>query len=338
LPRTLGSGDLASVPICANPGCAMADLDDTVKRAEGDLADVRHQLADDASAVQRSAATTLARHPTWARIVDVAHKVAAEQASEQVGLAASGAAFWVVISSFPTAIAAISVFGLVVSPQQVAGELGGLARTGPSSLGSTVTDQLSRVAATDHTGLSVGLAVSVIVALWSASAGVYNVDRAVRAAYGLPRQSYVDARWRAFLGSIVVVLVVGLIGLVAAGVSSVSGHVPPAVVAAISLPTLLVAMIVMAAALYRFSVGERAGVRAVLPGALTSAFGVVLVAAALTGYVHVSSHYTAVYGALAGAVIAMIGTYLAVFVVLIGAVLNVQLAAKNDVAQEREDL
>jgi membrane protein len=313
----------------------MADLDDTARRAESDLADVRHHLAAHASAVQRSADTTLARHPTWARVVDVAHKVAAEQASEQVGLAASGAAFWVVISSFPTAIAAISLFGLVVSPQQVAGELGSLARAGPSSLGSTVTDQLSRVAATDHTGLSVGLAVSLILALWSASAGVYNVDRAVRTAYGLPRQSYLDARWRAFLGSIVVVLVVGLIGFVVAAVSAISGHahVPAAVVAAIALPALLLAMIVMAGALYRFSVGEGAGIRAVLPGALTSAFGVVLVAAALAGYLDVSSHYTAVYGALAGAVIAMIGTYLAVFVVLIGAVLNVQLAAKNGFAQ-----
>jgi membrane protein len=318
----------------------MADLEDTAQRAESDLADLRHQLADQASAVERSADSTLARHPKWARIVDVARRVAAEQAGEQVGLAASGAAFWVVISSFPTAIAAISLFGLVVSPQQVAGELGGLARAGPSSLGSTVTNQLSRVAATDHTGLSLGLAASLVLAFWSASAGVYNVDRAVRTAYGLPRQSYLDARWRAFLGSIVVVLVVGLIGFVVAEVSAISGqkHVPTPVVAAIGLPALLIAMIAMAAALYRFSVGEGAGIKAVLPGALTSAFGVVLVAAALAGYVRVSSHYTAVYGALAGAVIVMVGTYLAVFVVLIGAVLNVQLGRKNEVSSDRGDL
>jgi membrane protein len=110
------------------------------------------------------------------------------------------------------------------------------------------------------------------------------------------------------------------------------------VVAAIGLPALLIAMIAMAAALYRFSVGEGAGIKAVLPGALTSAFGVVLVAAALAGYVRVSSHYTAVYGALAGAVIVMVGTYLAVFVVLIGAVLNVQLGRKNEVSSDRGDL
>ena len=50
------------------------------------------------------------------------------------------------------------------------------------------------------------------------------------------------------------------------------------------------------------------------------------VAAGFSTYVHFSARFAAVYGALAGAVIAMIGTYLAVYVVLLGAVLNVQLS------------
>ena len=39
---------------------------------------------------------------------------------------------------------------------------------------------------------------------------------------------------------------------------------------------------------------------------------------------------SAVYGALAGTVIGMVGTYLAVYVVLLGAVLNAQLAGASD--------
>ena len=42
-------------------------------------------------------------------------------------------------------------------------------------------------------------------------------------------------------------------------------------------------------------------------------------------YLRVSTRYTAIYGALAGTVIGMIGSYLSVYVVLIGAVLNAQL-------------
>ena len=52
-------------------------------------------------------------------------------------------------------------------------------------------------------------------------------------------------------------------------------------------------------------------------------------------YLHFSTRFTAVYGALAGAVIAMIGTYLAVYVVLLGAVLNVQLTGR--IAHELDD-
>jgi uncharacterized BrkB/YihY/UPF0761 family membrane protein len=43
-----------------------------------------------------------------------------------------------------------------------------------------------------------------------------------------------------------------------------------------------------------------------------------------TSYASVSTHYTAIYGAFGAAIIAMLATYLAVYVVLLAAVLNVQ--------------
>ena len=55
----------------------------------------------------------------------------------------------------------------------------------------------------------------------------------------------------------------------------------------------------------------------------------VTVLAGFGSYVAWSRHYTAVYGVFAGAVIGMIGIYMAVYVVLLGAVLNVQLASAH---------
>ena len=159
---------------------------------------------------EQKADETLERRPLLARVVRTTTSVIREQSSERVGLAASGAAFWIVISAFPTAIAAVSLFGLVVSPQQVASDLGNLAQGAPSSLGSLVTAQLQRVAASDRAGLSMGLAVSILLAIWSASAGVYNLDRAIRLAYGWPPQSYFEARGRALLGAFGVVIVLGV--------------------------------------------------------------------------------------------------------------------------------
>ncbi len=262
------------------------------------------------------------RHPRSARVARTLAAVLREQSAEQVGLVASGAAFWLVISALPTAIAAVSLFGLVVSPERVASDLGGLATAVPGSLGSLFADQLRHVAGSDHTGLSVGLAVSLLLAVWSASAGIYNLDRAIRVAYGLPPQSYVEARGRALVGAVAAVL---LFGLTAVATSAVVAHSSP-LLAALGVVLVLVAITGCVAALYRFSVGRHVTARALLPGALTSAAGVVLVTFAFGAYVAVSKRYAAVYGAFAGVVIGMLAIYFAVYVVLLGAVLNMQLA------------
>jgi membrane protein len=248
-----------------------------------------------------------------------------EQTAEQVGLAASGAAFWLVIAVLPTAIAAVSVYGLAVNPQTVATNVARLASSGPESLGATLAQQLQKVASSDHGGLTAGLIVSVVLALWSASAGVYNLERAIRAAYGFPPEEYVRARVRALIGAVVVVLSVGVIALVSTAVALVANHLPVAATMIVAVPLVVAVGAGTIATLYRYSVGHRLRLRSQLPGALTASIGLAVVVGGFSLYLHVSTRYTAVYGALAGTIIGMIGTYLAVYVVLLGAVLNAQL-------------
>jgi membrane protein len=306
-------------------------------RPEAKIDELRDEIVEQEEVVEGRTTALLDRHRRTGAVVRLLQAVMREQSEEQVGLAASGAAFWLIISSFPTAIAAVSIFGLVVSPDDVAKDLAGLAKAGPSSLGSIVTDQLTRVAAGDHVGLSTGLVVSLVLALWSASAGIYNLERAIRTAYGLRPERYVDARGRAFIGAFATVIALGLVALISTTLSGTLArvHVPALLVAAVGVPALLVLVTALIAGLYRFSLARPAGFRAVFPGSLASACGLALVAVGFSTYLHFSTRFTAVYGALAGAVIAMIGTYLAVYVVLLGAVLNVQLTGR--VANELDD-
>jgi membrane protein len=262
------------------------------------------------------------RHPRATKIARVGAAVLHEQSAERLGLAASGAAFWLVVSAFPTAIASLNLFGLVVSPKRVADVLGHLANAVPGSLGSLVSEQLTRVAATDNAKLSVSLAVSLTLAIWSASAGLYNLDRAIRVAYGLPPQTYLQARARAFVGAAVVVV---LLGLGAFATSAVVAH-SSVVIAVISGVAAFIAIATGVAALYRFAVGRHVAARALLPGAAASAAGVIVVTIGFGTYVALSRRFTAVYGAFGGVVIAMLAAYAAVYVVLLGAVLNRQLA------------
>jgi membrane protein len=228
-----------------------------------------------------------------------------------------------VISVFPTAIAAVSLYGLVVSPERVATDLGHLANRVPGSIGSLLSEQLRHVAGTDHARLSLGLALSLFLALWSASAGFNNLDGAIRVAYGLAPQRYLEARGRALVGAVTVVVVLGLVAVATPVLFARSGIVVTAAGVVVAAAGLAVGV----GLLYRFSFGSRLGLSALLPGALVSAVGMVIVTAGFGVYTDLSTHYSAVYGAFAGAVIAMLAIYLAVYVVLLGAVLNVQLGA-----------
>lgn len=261
------------------------------------------------------------RHPRLGAIAALIGSVMREQSAEQVGLAAAGAAFWLVISALPTLIAVVSVFGLAVSPERVADDLGALASYAPGSLGGLLTQQLREVSASDPAGLSLGFAISFVLAVWSASAGIWNLDRAIREAYGLPPQRYVEGRARALLGALVVVFMLGL----AAFATSIPGARDSAIVDVVGVPVELVAVTVGVGALYRFAIGRPVALRRLIPGAVTSAIGVLLASAAFAAYIALSTRYTAVYGAFAGVVIGMLAVYLAVYVVLLGAVLNMEL-------------
>jgi membrane protein len=245
-----------------------------------------------------------------------------QQSGGRISLASSGAAFWLVISAFPTAIAALSVYGLFVSPRRVAADLGHLANGVPGSLGSLLSVQLRHVAGTTQAHLSLGLGLSLLLALWSASSGFHNLDGAIRLAYGLAPQRYFEARGRAFVGAFAVVVILGLVAVATPLVLSR----PSPLVSVLGVVGAIVGIGVGVGALYRFSIGGPVALTSLLPGVLVSVTGVAIVTVGFGAYVDVSTHYTAVYGAFAGAVVAMLAIYLAVYFVLLGAVLNVQLS------------
>jgi len=288
------------------------------------------ELAEDLEKAKAAVSSDIQAEETGGPIRRVITQVLKEQSAEELGLVASGAAFWLVIGTFPAAIAAVSIFGLLVSPERVASDLAGISRAGPESLGSILSVQLQHIATADRVGLSTGLAVSLVLALWSVSAAVYNLDRAVRTAYGLPVARYVKARGRAFVGGLVAVVALGVLGLASTTVSVVVAYVPGFLAAIVGIPLLGLFIAFVAGGLYRFSIGHSVGVRRLLPGAVASGVGLVIVAVFFSIYLRLSTHYTAVYGALAGAVIGMLGAYLAIYVLLIGAVLNVQLDRLHD--------
>jgi membrane protein len=208
-----------------------------------------------------------------------------------------------------------------VDPGRVASDLGNLANAAPASLGSLIRAQLQRVAATDGTQLTVGLVVSVALAVWSASAGIYNLDRAIRDAYGLQRQRYVEARARSLAAAAILVVLLGAIALTSAATLAHSRGL----LALVGVPSVFAGIVAALTGLYRFAIGQPTRLRALVPGAVAAAAGMIALLIGLGAYTSASTHFTAVYGGFGAVVIGMLATYLAVYATLLGAVLNVAL-------------
>ena len=70
--------------------------------------------------------------------------------------------------------------------------------------------------------------------------------------------------------------------------------------------------------------------RDALPGAVLAAVGFVLIGVGLEVYATVSGNLQVIYGAVAGLVVSMLGIWLAVYVVLLGALCNAEIRSRRE--------
>lgn len=291
----------------------------------GDRLSSGDRAASIEKAISSRATAAVSGHRRLLRALTEARHVLGEQSGERLGLAAAGAAFWMIFAAFPAALAVVSIFGLVTSPGEVARDLASLAAAGPDSLGAFASTQLRHVAASDRAQLSTGLMVSVVLAIWSTSAGVYNLERALRTAYRLPVGGYVTARWRALVGAFAVVIGLGLLAFLLVGVTDLFDRTSKPLEVLVGVPMTLILLTGMILGMYRFAVRQRTDLRKLLPGAAGSAVAILVLIGGLDVYLRFSTRFTAVYGAFAGMALAMVFAYLSIYAALLGAVLNEEL-------------
>src|SRR5688500_15232667 len=116
----------------------------------------------------------------WKQVVKRAW---AENKADNMPIIAGGAAFFGFLAIFPALIATISIYGLVASPEQVTEQIASVSAQLPESAQQILTEQLTSITSNSGGALTVGLIVSILAALWSASGGVSNLITAVNIAY-----------------------------------------------------------------------------------------------------------------------------------------------------------
>jgi membrane protein len=276
---------------------------------------------------------------------DVLKRVKAEMKENHTQLLSAGVAFWAFTSIFPALIAAISIYGLVVDPEEVSARVEDLAGALPAEARTLLEEQLQSITSSEGGALGIGLIISIAAALWAASGGMSNLMDAINAVY----EESDDRNFFKKKG-IALLLTLGAIaflGLAVAGIAAV-----PAILEAIGIggaakallslavwPILGAGFVAGLSILYRFAPDrDDAEWRWVTPGAVFAMVLWVVASLAFQFYTANLGSYNETYGALAAVVILLLWLMISCLCVLLGAHINAEMEAQTarDTSVEKE--
>jgi membrane protein len=264
----------------------------------------------------------------WKQVLRRAWK---EAKADNVPMLAGGVAFFAFLSLFPAMIALISLWGLVTGDgERAARQAEALTAGLPQEASSIITEQMESIGEQDS-GLGIGLAISILLALWSASGGTANLIKAVNIAYDEEEtRGFVKLRGLALLltvGAIVfVVVAVGLVAVVPPVLDSLGLGLAGTIAAQVARWVLLVAVVAVAlAVVYRFAPDRDDPKLAwVSQGAILATVLWIVASVAFSLYVSNFGSYNETYGAIAGVAVLMLWLYLTSYLVLLGAEINAE--------------
>ena len=234
----------------------------------------------------------------------IAGRVRRQAVERNLGLLAAGTAFWAILSLFPAIVALVTIYGLVADPSRVTEQVTRLGGSLSPSTRAVVTDWLKGLTSTDHGGLGIGLVVGLVAVLWTVSAGVRTLIKALTAAYEQPEtRGFLRLRGLALLMS-VGVIAVAVVVIAAIGAAPAIRHLVPSAALRLTfdIGEWIVLALVLAGAitlLYRFAPeNSPANWGWSSAGAMFSTLLIVLASVGFSLYVRDFAHYNKTYGAL----------------------------------------
>jgi membrane protein len=260
---------------------------------------------------------------------DVAVRVKNAVQEDHTVLAASGVAFWGLLSLIPALAALVSILGLVTSPEDAARRAEDLFGGLPAAAQDLLAEQLESIAGSADSSLTTGLVVSVALALWTASAAVGHLVSAVNVAYDEHDDRNFFVKKGLALGltlGAILFLAFAVVGLAALPPILDATGLPSSWRTALQLiywPVLAIGFVVGLAVLYRVG-PDRSSPRWkwVSWGAVSALALWIVASVAFRIYTANFASYNETYGSLAAVIVLMLWLLITALAVLIGAEIN----------------
>ncbi|MDA9476295.1 ribonuclease BN [Bradyrhizobium sp. CCBAU 65884] len=242
---------------------------------------------------------------------------------------AGGVVFFGLLAIFPAVTALVSSYGLFADPKTISANLQMLATMLPEGSFQIVEDQVARVVSHGSTTLGATFLFGLVLAIWSANAGVKAIFDALNVAYEeREKRSFIKLNMVSLaftVGGIVALLV--MVGLVVAFPLALNhlGMAPESklIVALARWPLMFLVLLVALAILYRFAPSRDAPRWQWLSlGAVIAAILWIAGSALLSWYLSEFANYNATYGSLGAAIGLMTWMWMSAIVIMFGAELN----------------
>lgn len=280
----------------------------------------------------RGRAATQPREIPRAGWKDIALRVKDEIKNDRVGLVAAGVAFYGMLALFPAITALISAYGLVADPEEIKDQIEALAGGFEGQGGQLIVQQAEAIAQTGTRALSVGLIISLVAALWTASSGMHGLMQALTVANNeLETRSFLRRRATALALTLATIFVVLLAMTVIVGVPIALefidlGAAGASLMRVARWPLLALVVVVVLSVIYRYGPDrDHAQWAWVSGGAVLATVLWVLGSIGFSAYVSNFGSYNETYGALGAVIVLLLWLFLSAFIVLVGAEVNAEM-------------
>jgi membrane protein len=265
----------------------------------------------------------------WTGWKDILWRTYEEFGNDRLLAVAAGVVFYSLLAIFPAVTAFVSSYGLFADAATVGRHLAFAAALMPEGAFGIVEEQINRIASQGGGGLSAGFVAGLLLAIWSANAGMKAIMDALNVIYDEDeKRSFI----RLNLSSLA--LTVGALAVLLVAIASVVifplalnwiglGNAAEWAVAILRWPALLLLVVLGLAVLYRFGPSRReARWQWLSVGAVLATLLWLVGSALFSWYLSNFADYNATYGSLGAGIGLMMWLWLSVIAILLGAELN----------------
>lgn len=262
---------------------------------------------------------------------EIGRRTLHEVSRDRVLAVAAGVTFYGLLALFPALAAFVSLYGLVAAPGTVVEHLAILGAVMPTEAYELIRDQALKLTSKGGQQLGLSLAVSLLLSIWSANAGMKAMFDALNVAYGEDEKRgfvVLNLVSLAFTAGVLLFALLGIFSVVAVPLlldRLYLGSVAEPLIQIGRWPALFVVLVAGLAILYRFGPSrEQAQWRWVSPGALLAVAVWIVASIMFSWYVANFGNYDKTYGTLGAVIGLMMWMWISATIILVGAELNAE--------------